>query len=98
MYSLRTYNMHQILFLAAAALFVAAQASGNCSQRILTAEMLPGPDKWHELPDTTFEVRSTRCHCILHASLLSLLSGRGACLGLDTVVQLENVMSCCCCR
>ena len=60
--------MHQILFLAAAALLVAAQASGNCSQRILTAEMLPGPDKWHELPDATFEVQSARCQCVVRAS------------------------------
>ncbi len=43
--------------LAAAMLLIGAQASGICSQRTLTAEMLPGPDKWHELPDATFEVK-----------------------------------------
>lgn len=44
------------LFLAAAVLIVVAQASGTCSQRTLTAEMLPGPDRWHELPDANYEV------------------------------------------
>ena len=47
------------ILLAAAVLLVEAQASGICSQRTLTAEMLPGPDKWHELPDATFEVETS---------------------------------------
>ena len=46
------------LFLAAAVLLVEAQASGICSERTLTAQMLPGPDKWHELPDAKFEVET----------------------------------------
>ena len=33
------------------------KGSDRCVQRTLTADMLPGPDRWHELPNATYEVR-----------------------------------------
>lgn len=50
------FRMYLRPFIAAALLLAVAQASGNCSKRTLSAEMLPGPDKWHELPDAQYEV------------------------------------------
>ena len=47
------------------ALFVGAargsvRASDRCVQRTLTADMLPGPERWHELPNATYEVHRNR--------------------------------------
>lgn len=67
--------MHTLLRLAVATLLVALQTSGKCSQRILTAELLPGPDKWRELPDATFEVQNSNCGCTLHVLRESLIGG-----------------------
>lgn len=54
--NIEALKMLNRLLLVVAVLLVGAQASGTCSQRTLTSEMLPGPDRWHELPDAAYEV------------------------------------------
>ena len=55
--------------LVVGALFVgtargSVKASERCVQRTLTADMLPGPDRWHELPNATYEVSLYRYHLL----------------------------------